>query len=119
MKKEEIAALALDALGRLTEVLPTLTCDLSNNTPGLLNMVSQFMNKSPTPSPRELQSASIVVIHLLQGNKASRVMKDYTEYIVMEAQKLRESVESENNLKSCYLIILHTALLSSKDPLEK
>jgi hypothetical protein len=45
--------------------------------------------KTPTPSCRELQSASIIIIHLLQGNKSNKTNKDYAEFMTVEAAKLR------------------------------
>lgn len=90
IKSESIVCGALDALGKLTEPLPSISsCDLANNIFALLNVVTQYMLKGSTRTYRALQSASIVIIHLLQGNKNNKINREYTEYIVVEAVQLR------------------------------
>lgn len=66
-----------------------------------------------------MQASSITILQLLQGNKDQKILRQYTEHILQKCALAVGNTEEIKNLKSCLMVILHTAVLSVRDTLEQ
>ena len=93
----------------------TATNHLTEDTFYVLNIMSQYLFKTPPPSMQAQQAACVCIVNLIQHSRVVAVTAQYVQFIMNKLADFREIGELETVQKNCCLHILHSGILALRD----